>query len=186
MSLTIIDVARRVADLLFSLPEYQKARNVSVYLAMPKGELSTMSIVRDAFQQGKGVYVPYLHRSASIERGYPKSIMDMVSLASIADYEALEPDAWGIPTPSEASVAERKRCLGAAVNAGGERQPVDLVIMPGMAFDGALARLGHGRGFYDFFLQRYEQIYGDTAKEFKMPFLGKGFHFDILTVQDSD
>ena len=105
-------------------------------------------------------------------------LMDMVSLHSEADYEALEPDSWGIPTPTDASITERKRCL-VDTGAGSECESLDMIIMPGVAFDDRLARLGHGKGFYDFFLQRYERNVA-AANRTKMPFLGKGFSFFIL------
>ena len=164
--------AQRVTDLLQELPEYKRAGNLSVYLSMPQGELSTNLIVRDSFSQGKGVYVPHLYKPASAEPGSPKSLMDMVSLHSEADYEALEPDAWGIPSPNKDSIVERKQCLG------GEEKRIrldglDLIIMPGVAFDNTLARLGHGKGFYDFFLQRYQQQIISDKTQPKMPFLGK-------------
>lgn len=140
---------------------------------MPEGELSTDLIVRHAFQQGKEVFVPYLYKSTSSEPGVPSSIMDMVSVHSEEDYEALKPDAWGIPTPSHDSVMNRKRCLGATDGAKNESGNLQLIIMPGVAFDEYLARLGHGKGFYDYFLQRYEKKTVDAPSETRMPFLGK-------------
>lgn len=160
-------------DRLSSLPEYQIATRISVYISMPKGELSTNLIVRDAFRQGKEVFVPYLYKPTSAEPGMPKSLMDMVSLHSEVDYEALEPDAWGIPTPSHNSIRDRKRCLGDAAGVNNEVGNLQLIIMPGVAFDENLARLGHGKGFYDFFLQRYEKKSVQATSETRMPFLGK-------------
>jgi len=164
-----------VADQLSSLPEYQTATRISAYLSMPKGELSTDLIVHNALRQGKEVFVPYLYKSASPEPGVPSSVMDMVSLHSEEDYEALEPDAWGIPTPSHDSIIDRKRCLGDTDGAKNEYRNLQLIIMPGVAFDKDLARLGHGKGFYDVFLQRYEQRSVEATSETRMPFLGKAF-----------
>lgn len=165
--------ARRVADRLFSLPEYQTATRISAYLSMPEGELSTDLIVRNAFQQGKEVFVPYLYKSTSSESGVPNSVMDMVSVHSEEDYEALKPDAWGIPTPSHDSVMDRKHVLGATVGAKNESEILQLIIMPGVAFDRYLARLGHGKGFYDNFLQRYGKRTRNAPIGTRMPFLGK-------------
>ena len=158
------------------MPEYQSARRISVYLSMPSGEIATSAIVHDALQQGKEVFVPYTHKVASQSLAQPKVVMDMLSLHSKDDYRSLTPDDWGIPTFSEDSIGSRQNCLGGEgtdeVQMGdtGKERGLDLVVLPGMAFDTKLARLGHGKGFYDFFLRRYQQ-YSSTMRT-KMPFLG--------------
>ena len=38
----------------------------------------------------------------------------------------------------------------------GDDSPLDLLLMPGLAFDAAGNRLGRGGGFYDAFIERYE------------------------------
>ena len=169
--------ARMVVNLIASMPEYQRARNISVYLSMPKGELSTSGIVYDAFSKDKAIFVPYLHKSVSAESGKPKSLMNMVSLHTKADYESLRPDAWGIPTPGEDTIAERKHCLDE--DASEKTTPtrhgtenLHLIIMPGVAFDTNRGRLGHGKGFYDFFLQRYKNRAASAEEKSEMPFLG--------------
>uniref|UniRef100_A0A914H3N8 5-formyltetrahydrofolate cyclo-ligase n=1 Tax=Globodera rostochiensis TaxID=31243 RepID=A0A914H3N8_GLORO len=44
------------------------------------------------------------------------------------------------------------------------KKPLDLVVMPGLAFTTSGKRLGHGRGFYDRFLNDYAQKYGTAPK----------------------
>ncbi|KAL8798576.1 MAG: hypothetical protein Q9182_006550 [Xanthomendoza sp. 2 TL-2023] len=166
-------------ETLYSLPEYHSAKSISVYLSMPKAELTTGPIVLDALQRGKEVYVPYIHRADEPASDTPLSIMDMVQLHSRNDYEKLELDSWGIPTPSEASIAGRKRCPGvqSTEHVGTEKpkergERLDLVLMPGMAFDRRFGRLGHGRGYYDYFLFRYQRSLGKLpGAETQMPFL---------------
>lgn len=86
--------------------------------------------------------------------------MDMVALHSLSDFESLKPNKWGIPTP-EGSVEGRENCFGfhglseGTVVAMNKEAGLDLIVMPGMAFDFELRRLGHGKGFYDSFLTRY-------------------------------
>ena len=169
-----------MASLILSTPEYQKAKSLSIYLSMPKGELSTCSIVKDALQAGKQVFVPYVYKVTRSMPGTPSSVMNMVSLHSLEDYETLEPDSWGIPTPSEASLGDRKLCFAEKHNkdcmykqVAEESEAIEMVIMPGMAFDRGLGRLGHGKGYYDFFLQRYKEKLVLDSNGNLMPFLSK-------------
>jgi 5-formyltetrahydrofolate cyclo-ligase len=126
---------------------------------MPSAEIQTDSLVRHALAAGKHVFVPYLHKSPLDTPGTPARVMDMVRLSSLQDYEALQPDRWGIPSINPATVQERKRVLGGPDVERSELATLDLILMPGVAFDvddtGSVRRLGHGKGFYDFFLNRY-------------------------------
>jgi 5-formyltetrahydrofolate cyclo-ligase len=168
---------------LLSTPEYQAAKSISVYLSMPSGEVSTAGIVHDALKQGKRVFVPYTYKLSAPQDGQPKSIMDMLELHGLEDYESLKPDSWGIPTPSGDSLSSRANTFGGMGvtdgNNGAEEHAesiLDLIVMPGMAFDSSLGRLGHGKGFYDYFLHRCQQ----TSC---MPFRGKNpFHSDMQWV----
>ncbi|EOA83791.1 hypothetical protein ACJQWK_01341 [Exserohilum turcicum] len=143
---------------LLAMPEYQAARRISVYLSMPGGEISTTDIVRSALDEGKKVFIPYTYSPDAPSGGQPKSIMDMVELHSMADLDSLQPDKWGIPTPAKASISSRANCFGGTGLTNGDTQGakagLDLIVMPGMAFDAHFGRLGHGKGFYDFFLAR--------------------------------
>lgn len=127
---------------------------------MPGCEIQTDPVVRHAFASGKQVFVPYLHKSGLAPGDGPARLMDMVSLKGIQDYESLQRDKWGIPSVDGATVHERQRSIG---ELDGERSvdaALDLILLPGVAFDldpetGAVRRLGHGKGFYDYFLHRY-------------------------------
>ena len=147
---------------------------------MPKSELSTRDVLTNAFANNKKVFVPYLYKVNSHDRSKPVLVMDMVSLHSKSDFESLERDAWGIPSVAEDSIGTRERILCITGDGGQENESpeensltktekgrLDVIIMPGVAFDKGLSRLGHGKGFYDSFLQRYH-----SAKVAPMPFLG--------------
>lgn len=126
---------------------------------MPTGEIQTDAIVRHALEAGKQVFIPYLHRSPLPSPDTPSRVMDMVHLKSLQDYESLKRDRWGIPSVDPASVHERQRILGGPDVHRSDLSALDLILMPGVAFDsdesGSIRRLGHGRGFYDFFINRY-------------------------------
>jgi len=120
---------------------------------MPTGELSTTSIVQDALQRGKKVYIPYIH---TVDK---TSVMDMLALESMTEFELLQPGKWGIPSLQPTQIPGRQNCFTGT--------GLDLIVMPGMAFDQGFRRLGHGKGYYDHFLTRYSKWSN------KMPFLGK-------------
>lgn len=176
---------------MLSLPEYRNAQCIGIYLSMPKGEVVTRAIINDALRQGKQIFVPYIYDSKVQAHPKMRSAMDMVSLRSKSDYEGLEPDAWGIPSVAENSIAERSRILedlGGLLGAVSEdvvnsernsrsrstqSRRLDLIVVPGVAFDRGLGRLGHGKGFYDYFLKRYhDSKISLLGEEEEMPFLG--------------
>lgn len=145
-------VGRAVFDALVAWKPYRDATRVSIFLSMPAAEVQTDAIVRHALACGKQVFVPYLHRPPPGSADAPARRMDMVSLAGLADYESLRPDRWGIPSVDPATVDRRRRVLAGSAH-------LDLMLVPGVAFDsdeaGRIRRLGHGKGFYDLFLNTY-------------------------------
>ncbi|KAF3939034.1 hypothetical protein ABW19_dt0206894 [Dactylella cylindrospora] len=79
-------------------------------------------MVVDAFERDKQVYIPFTHKAAPqpLEGEEPKpSVMDMVSLESLEDYQGLKRNSWGIPTPTKASLQTRRNCIG-ELQAGGQ------------------------------------------------------------------
>jgi len=150
-----------------SFKPYQNARHIGVYLSMPTMEIQTDAIVRHALESGKQVFVPYLHKSQTLSPNTPRSVMEMVDLRSVSEYDSLKRDSWGIPTIDAESVREREHILGNSTKEAGQ---LDMILMPGVAFDldpksGFVRRLGHGKGFYDYFLYRYMQGWGSQTKE---------------------
>jgi 5-formyltetrahydrofolate cyclo-ligase len=144
---------------------------------MPSGEISTREIIHHAFENGKRVFVPYTYKLPNPRDFWPASVMDMVQLESLEDYKSLKPDKWGIPTPSTDTIEQRRNCFGGLGKTNGEAkidaagEGLDIIIMPGMAFDQSLERLGHGKGYYDFFLQRH--LWHSQKVKKRMPFLGE-------------
>jgi len=147
---------------------YQESKRIGIYLSMPSGEIQTDEIVRHALSNGKQVFVPYLHKAQEPSLDTPKSVMDMVDIRSISDYDSLKRDSWGIPTIGAGTVTDREHILTKGVEA------FDMILMPGVAFEidqesGFIKRLGHGKGFYDYFLHRYRDIHGSQVEPSKSP-----------------
>src|SRR5690554_4273883 len=121
-------------------------------------EISTTPLVHHALSSTpkKTVYIPHLYRTppnpsppVPTPPAPPARLMTMLALTGLEDFQSLEPDAWGIPGfPKD--VAGRRDCFEAE-----EGEGLEVMAVPGVAFDADFNRLGHGRGFYDLFLSRY-------------------------------
>ena len=120
-----------IAENLFALKDYQRSQKVLVYLAL-KSEAQTERIVHKSFEEGKRVFVPVVDREK-----------DELLISELPDLKInLVKGAYGILEP-----VEKDRKIAAP-------EIIDLAIVPGLAFDGEGARLGHGKGYYDRFLKR--------------------------------
>ena len=113
---------------VLAMPGFRLARTVACYMAAP-GEVQTAAILGRCRESGKQVVVPSWSRRAG---GYV--------FARIGKKSVLRPGPLGILQPGRA--------------AGTEPATIDLAIVPGLAFDTAGNRLGHGGGHYDRLLAR--------------------------------
>ncbi len=113
------DAARRCFDLLEQCPEFAAASNVLVYASLPD-EISTAAFI-DKWQSGKQLFLPRVNGDNLDILPYQPS--------------ATGKGAFGIEEPTGSD------CHDIA--------EIDLVIVPGVAFDRSCNRLGRGRGFYD-------------------------------------
>lgn len=85
----------------------------------------------------------------------PKVKGTELALYEIADWDQdVSPGAWGIPEPHENRPVE----LG----------EIDLILMPGAAFDGHGNRVGYGAGFYDKLLSSFTKTTVALAFEAQM------------------
>ena len=150
-------------------------------MSMPKGEIQTRDIVRHALQSGKKVFIPYIHNTGRSEGGKPVSTMDMLHLRDENDYQSLTPDKWGIPSIDASSVDGRVNCFGgqglsreqseSSATAG-----LDIVLVPAVAFDRDMNRLGHGKGYYDNFISQYRKQFAGHDSAERNPYLSTCFY----------
>lgn len=112
---------------------YITANTVMLFLSMPD-ELATQAIIEDAWQRGKTVCVPRMEK----EYGYMKA----ATIRSFADVSAGRMGIWE-PRAETCAIVEP------AV--------LDLIIVPGVAFDRTGGRCGMGAGYYDRFLPQASQ-----------------------------
>lgn len=126
-----------VTEKLFKLPHFQTSRRVSVYLHMAD-EVQTMSIVQRLLNSDKECFIPQ----------YIGPNMKMVKLESWKDYQDLPETKWKIKQPADDDIRPD------ALDTGG----LDLILMPGLGFSKQCDRLGRGKGYYDTYLQKCEDM----------------------------
>jgi 5-formyltetrahydrofolate cyclo-ligase len=119
--------SRIISDKFLALPVFKKAKNVLFY-ASCKGEVDTIFLINRALSLGKCVALPKVLKDT-------KRIMAV----SIRSTDELKPGAYGIPEPEDRG----SNLLGP--------EELDLVVVPGLAFDLSCRRLGRGQGYYDRF-----------------------------------
>lgn len=123
--------SRVIVDRIVTSGAYRKARSLMVYVDF-RNEVRTGDLIGHALAEGKLVSVPITDIGG-------KKLTPSRLLAYPGD---LAPGAWGILEP-------RPECVR-PVDPG----ELDLVVVPGVAFDPGGNRLGYGGGFYDRFLPR--------------------------------
>lgn len=116
--------SKRLFDRVERLPEFAAARCVALYCAL-RDEPDTRQVLARWVAAGKRLTVPRVEGDAM--RFYMYDPLEMA------------PGAFGIEEPASGALL----C---------DPWLIDLVIVPGVAFTAAGARLGRGRGYYDRYL----------------------------------
>jgi len=137
--------SRKILAKLFREKEFIKAKTVMFYISFD-GEVNTQDMIKKARKLGKIVTVPVCKKNKVTLR--PCILYDNVELTKTP---------CGAPMPG--------------VSKGIRLKDLDLIIVPGVAFDKRGNRLGRGRGCYDRFLNRVPK---------HIPSIGLAFDFQIL------
>lgn len=121
-----------ICEKLVGLPAYQQARTIMYYVDA-RSEVRTRHYLPTALTQQKKIVVPWCNSIGELELFHLKT-MDELALGM---YRILEPQEDLRHRPENQVTV----------------QELDLVIVPGVAFDRRGARMGHGKGYYDKLLQ---------------------------------
>lgn len=137
-----------ISDKLFQMTEFQEAKTILFYASFD-GEVETFEMIKKVQRLGKIIGLP------RIEKNDRKIIPTLIK--SLED--DLEIGSYGIKQPKSDSMnILREDCI-------------DMVVVPGIAFDKKNNRLGRGGGYYDRFL-------GSLPPH--IPTVGLAFDFQIV------
>lgn len=120
-----------IMDRFLGLPEYESARTVMFYVDV-RDEVRTRQALPDALTTGKRIVVPYCV-DGELELFWLESMEEL----ELGMYRILEPKA-------DMRTIANKRLAP---------EDLDLIMVPGVAFDRMGGRTGHGKGYYDKLLE---------------------------------
>jgi 5-formyltetrahydrofolate cyclo-ligase len=136
-----------IKKFLCSLPEFLGAKMILFYASF-RSEVETHSMIKQALKTGKKVVLPKVDKERH-----------MLLLYELKDLRELNAGYMGIPEPF----------------VGGERtvviDDIDLIIIPGAAFDYSGNRLGYGAGYYDILL---------SGRKIKMPVIALAYEEQLV------
>lgn len=130
----ILASSKKITNILINLDAFKNARTVMCYLSFGN-EVDTKEIIDKCLESDKTILVPVIKRNAD-----GTSYMEASKLQN--PNEDLYPGIMGILEPKGTSIRIMDPTL------------IDLIIVPGLAFDESGNRLGYGAGYYDYFLER--------------------------------
>ena len=144
------DMDKKIADKLYESKYYKEAKNIFIYISYDS-EINTKEIINRALIDNKKVYVPRTE--------FKTRLMDAVEIASLDNLIESE---YGILEPA----MEEPHI---------EPDELDLIVVPGVAFDRNGGRMGYGAGFYD---RYFKKISKDRIEKIKK--LALAYDFQIL------
>ncbi|MGB0597237.1 MAG: 5-formyltetrahydrofolate cyclo-ligase [Rubripirellula sp.] len=152
------EVSQQITARVIALPEYQAANCVMWYVDV-RAEARTRHALPQALESGKNVVIPYC-------------VDGELELFHLQSMDELETGMYKILEPREdLRSVDAKRI---------DVSELDLILVPGVAFDARGGRTGHGKGYYDKLLE--------NAKA-ETPLIALAFEcqmFDEIPMQDHD
>lgn len=139
----VVDKSADIAELLFSTDFYKKSKYIMCYIDF-RNEVKTEEIIRTSLENGKKIIIPI-----SVVK------TRQLILSQLLDYDKeLESGTYGILEPKKEFIRRVSPEL------------IDLVLVPGVAFDRRGYRIGYGGGYYDRFLPKVKRSTPKVALAF--------------------
>ncbi len=125
-------LSQLICQRFLALPEYRLAKTVMWYIHC-RTEVKTQDALKRALSEDKKIVIPYCTKDGQGE--------NKLGLWHLMDMAELVPGTWGILEPPEQRWYEADKQVLA--------EEIDLLMVPGVAFDRQGGRLGNGAGYYD-------------------------------------
>jgi 5-formyltetrahydrofolate cyclo-ligase len=162
-------LSRAIFQQLVALPEYARAQTLMLYLDV-RSEVRTRWFVPAAWQEGKRVVVPYCEGGE-------------IELFRLDHLDELAPGIMEVlePPPELRGRADRK------IDPSG----LDMIVVPGLAFDRRGGRLGYGMGYYDRLLHQIRNNAKKVAVCFEcqlvpeVPLLPHDIRMDMVVTENA-
>ena len=136
-----------IRNSLYALPEFLDAKKILLYASF-RSEVETHSIIKKSLKSGKNLMLPRVYKEGH-----------RLLLYELKDLRELNAGYMGIPEP----FVPDERIVAI--------DDIDLVIIPGAAFDYSGNRLGYGAGYYDSLL---------AERKRKMPVIALAYEEQIV------
>ena len=141
----VISKSNQVAKHLFNTDFYKKSKCIMAYIDF-RNEVKTEWIIKNSLSSKKDIIIP-------ISVVETKNLI----LSKLQDYDSeLEPGAYGILEPKKQFIRESSP------------DSIDLILIPGVAFDKRGYRIGYGAGYYDRFLNKIDNSVPKVALAFNL------------------
>jgi len=121
------ELSRKITERLKSLDSYKSAQKVLIYISV-RSEVRTWPLIEQRLQAHLPVFIPYCSG-------------DILKIFRLTSGDQLARGSFGILEPSR----ELRTDKGLHASIG----EIDLIVVPGVAFDTRGRRLGYGKGYFD-------------------------------------
>lgn len=118
-----------IRDKFLESDYYKNSNKIFIYISY-SSEIDTINIINRALNDGKDIFVP--------RTIFETKEMDAVKINSLKN---MKKDRYGILEPEEG-----RPCI--------DPNELDLIVVPGVAFDNNGGRMGYGAGYYDRYFKK--------------------------------
>lgn len=146
-------LSSEISNHVVNWDKFINASTVMVY-SNYKNEVATSGIIDECLKKNKKVVLPKVIKES-------RDIIPCI----VGGFHELIPGVYGILEPDGSNIIEKNN--------------IDLIIVPGVAFDMNGNRIGHGAGYYDKFLNNYNGIKAGICYNFQIVENASPDEFDV-------